>query len=267
MMKETVYKELLNDFLPVFRKFAGTEKYSITLAGSRGKGMADEKSDFDFGIFVEKVAEREVRKQAYKEINRLKEKWEKRGMVVDDVWPRTYAEVEEQMEPWFNGQGEPEKYVWTIWGYHILPSIFNQQIIEDPHGRVAKWKEQLAIYPEVLKESIIKKHGSSLNYWRNDYHYRNKVYRKDVVFLSSLTARLIHDMLQVIYALNEFYYPGDGMNLKYTEQFDCKPEKFEERVVDVLHLSESDDAYEIQYRKMMKVMDDVLILAKKCLHI
>lgn len=260
MIEETLYKEMLSEFLTVFRKFAGTDVYSVTLCGSYGKGIADGNSDFDFGIYYEEPAEKSIRRQVYKEVQRLIEKWKAKGIVVDEVWPRAYSEVDEQLEMWLTGKGTPEPFVWTIWGYNPLTAIYNQQIIEDPYGRIARWKERLSVYPKPLKESIINKHASSLTYWRNDYHYRNKVHRKDVVFLASLTTRLIHDMMQVIYAVNEFYYPGDGMNLQYTEQFECKPERFEERIVDVLQVSEDEDGYEVQYKKMTGLMDEVLML-------
>lgn len=262
MMDESLYKEMCNDFFPVFQKLAGTEVYSITLGGSHGKGTADQNSDFDFGIFYEKPAERDVRRTAYKEISRLISKWKTENVSVDNIWPRTYAEVDEQLALWLTGQGKPEPYEWTIWGYHILTDIYNMQILKDPFGRAGQWKEQLSVYPETLKASIIRKHASSLSYWRNDYHYQNKVRRKDIVFLASLNARLLQDMLQIVYALNAFYYPGDGANLTYTEQFSCKPAHFEERIADILHLAEAEDAYEVQYRKMMELTDDVLALAR-----
>lgn len=263
MMDEKIYKELLDDFLPVFRKFSGTEKYSITLCGSHGMGIADQKSDFDFGIYYEKPAVKEVRRQAYKETQRLIKKWKLKGIVVDDVWPRTYAEVDEEVDKWLAGNGTAETFVWTIWGYNILTVIYNQQVIEDSCGKIAEWNERLSLYPKELKVSIISKHSASLIYWRNDYHYLNKVHRKDVVFLASLTTRLIHDMMQTIYAVNEVYYPGDGMNLKYTEQFELKPERFEERIADILHLTGTEDEYESQYEKLVGLIDDVLKLTKE----
>lgn len=262
MDKNNLCNELCNDFLPAFRKLAGTEVYSITLAGSHGKGMADKNSDFDFCIYYENPAKMEDRRIAYKEIDRLMKKWKEKGVVIDGIWPRTYEEVDKQLDMWSAGKGEPDHYVWTIWGYHILTSIYNQQILEDPYGKIVQWKERLSTYPKQLKESIIKKHLSSLEYWRNDYHYLSKVHRKDVVFLASLTARLVNDIMQVLYALNEVYYPGDGMNLKYTEQFACKPESLEERVTDIFRLTDADDAYEMQYKKMGELIDDVLALVK-----
>lgn len=260
IIDENLKKDLLNDFLPVFRKFAGSEVYSITLCGSHGKGLADNKSDFDFGIFYEVQAEYEVRKQAYKDFRRLSKNWKEKGIVVDDIWPRSYAEVDEQLNAWLEGNGQPENYIWTIWGYHILPSIYNQVIIEDPFGKVENWLKKLSVFSPKLKESIIEKHASSLKYWRNDYHYLNKVHRKDNVFLASLTMRLVHDILQVLYAVNEFYYPGDGMNLKYTEEFTIKPEHFNERISEVVRLIGNEDDCEQQYNKLMELIDDVLDL-------
>ena len=262
MNDNNLCNEVCNDFLPAFRMLAGTNLYSITLAGSHGKGIADKSSDFDFCLYYEKPAKMEDRRIAYKEIEQLIAKWKEKGVVVDGVWPRTYEEVEKQLDTWTSGNGEPESYMWTIWGYHFLTSIYNQQILEDTHGKVGQWKERLSTYPEALKDSIIKKHVNSLEYWRNDYHYRNKVQRKDVVFLASITTRLVHDMMQVIYALNKFYYPGDGMNLKYTEQFELKPVNFEERITDIFRISDAEDTYEVQYVKLTGLIDEVLELAR-----
>lgn len=198
MNDNNLCNEVCKDFLPAFRKLAGTDVYSITLAGSHGKGIADKSSDFDFCLYYEKPAKMADRHIAYKEIEKL----------------------------------------------------------------IANWKERLSTYPEALKDSIIKKHVTSLEYWRNDYHYKNKAQRKDAVFLASITTRLVHDMMQVIYALNEFYYPGDGMNLKYTEQFKLKPENFEARVTDIFRISDADDTYEVQYEKLTGLIDEVLELTR-----
>jgi len=112
----------------------------------------------------------------------------------------------------------------------------------------------------MLKKAIVKQYSASLKYWRNDYHYLNKVNRKDVVFLASITARLVQDIVQIVYALNEFYYPGDGMNLEYTRQFKKKPRNFEERAADVFCVSETEGAYKIQYEKVIDLIDDTLAL-------
>jgi hypothetical protein len=258
MMDEALYKEVCNDFFPAARKFAATKVYSITLGGSHGKGVSDAHSDFDFRIYYEAPVEPEKKRAVHEEIKQLVNKWKTKNIEVDGVWARTYAEIDEQIDLWFSGNGKALEYQWTMWGYHILTDIYNQIILEDPCGRAAQWKERLSVYPEAIKESIIKKHSASLKYWRNDYHYLNKVNRKDIVFLASVTARLIQDIIQIIYALNHFYYPGDGMNLIYSQQFKLKPDNFEERVAVILRRAESPNTYELQYNNMISLIDDTL---------
>jgi len=69
--------------------------------------------------------------------------------------------------------------------------------------------------------------------------------------------------MQVIYAANEFYYPGDGMNLRYTPNFTLKPHDFERRVENILRVSESDDTYVMQYSNMIELIGDTLIIVNK----
>ena len=262
MTDESQFKALCAEFFPVFKRLAATDEYSITLGGSFGKGLSDRGSDFDFRIYYEKPTGENAQREASDEVNRLVAKWREIGVEVDGIWPRTYAEVDAELDAWLSGNGKPDPMMWTVWGYYILTDICNQQIVEETTGKAARWKQRLAVYPGALKASIISRHSGSLGYWRQDYHYRNKVNRGDVVFLASLAARLINDIMQVVYALNEFYYPGDGMNLIYTKRFMIKPSAFEERVVAVLRLPDAEDAFNLQYANLMALIDDTLALIK-----
>jgi hypothetical protein len=149
---------------------------------------------------------------------------------------------------------------WNVWGYNILTDIYNQMIIEDPYGIAQNWKARLQVYPEALEKAIVKKYASSLRYWRQDYHFRNKVNRKDAVFLASITTRLVNDLMQVIYALNHFYFPGDGMNLVYSKEFKTKPDRLEERVVRALYPDKTDEIFKDQYETIIGLIDDTLKL-------
>lgn len=262
MINKAIYDEICTDFFPVAKKLSATDIYSITLGGSHGKGISDQGSDFDFRIYYEASVEETERELLLKEIKQLSAKWRAKNIEVDGVWPRTYAYVDEQLDLWFSGNGKLIPLAWSVWGYSILTDIYNQIIIEDPSGKAAQWKKRLSVYPEALKTSIISLHGSSLKYWRNDYHYRNKVNRKDIVFLASITVRLINDIIQVIYALNEFYYPGDGMNLLYTKNFHIKPADFEERIKAILYITDSDESHILQYKRIIELIDDTLALIK-----
>lgn len=260
MLDNNLYNELCNDFLPVFKKILATKKYAITLGGSHGKGIADKNSDFDFRIYYEKCVDRDDFKHVFAEIQDLVQKWNNQGIKVDSLWPRSISEIDNKLDKWCSGQGSLIPYEWSIWGYNLLTDIYNQKIVDDPFLVAEGWKKKLSTYPIKLEKSIIQKHSSSLKYWRNDYHYINKVKRKDFVFLSSLTARLVNDIMQIIYALNHFYYPGDGMNLIYTKNFSKKPDNFEDRITISLYPKHCEDMLKNQYNDIISLINDTLKL-------
>ncbi len=256
------FNEVCASFAPLFKKLSATEVYSVALGGSHGRGTADEHSDYDFRFYCEAFSPREVFGPAFDEIVSLGAQWRAKGVNVDKdvIWPRLYADVEGQLAQWVAGKGVAAPFEWTIWGFQLPPDIYYQKIVEDPFGKVAKWIETLRVYPAALKEALLNKHGSSLRYWRGDTHYYSKMVRDDVVFLASLAARLVHDILQVLYALNEEYYPGDGRNLELARPFAKQPVRLESRVTEVLCPPPGGDAQETRYRKLMQLIDDTLAL-------
>ena len=75
------------------------------------------------------------------------------------------------------------------------------------------------------------------------------------MFLAGMSARLVHDMLQVLFALNECYYVGDGNNLRYLAMFAIKPADVEERITVALQMLHDP---EHQYRLLQGLIADVL---------
>ena len=80
--------------------------------------------------------------------------------------------------------------------------------------------------------------------------------------MASLTARLVHDILQVLFALNECYYPGDGSNLKFTKAFSLKPQYLEERITQVFQLTDAENTFDVQYQNICSLIDDTLKLVE-----
>jgi hypothetical protein len=250
--------QVIESCLPYIRKMA-RGRYAISIGGSIGKGAMDGKSDVDFRLFCDETTIFEPEgEKALNEFRVEMDRWRENGINIDGCWIRTTGEINQALEKWIKGEARPDDIEWTIWGYYLLTDISNQHIIEDPDGVVAGWKQLLSHYPEALKQSVIKRHAGSLKYWRHDYHYRNKVERGDVVFLAGLSARLVHDMIQVLFALNEVYFSGDGWNLRYVAGFKIKPENFDERVNRILYPAGA--FYEQQYADICDLIDDVLSL-------
>lgn len=260
MIENHLYEQLCADVLPVFRKLPKTDRYAITLGGSHGKGLSDGRSDFDFRVYFESCAGQQEWDETMAELGVYIEKWKAQGVEIDGVWPRSIDEVDKGLDIWLAGKGVPPHYIWNVWGYHFLTDIYNQAIVEDPCGVAQSWKDRMKAYPDALRDAIIKDRGDSLRYWRADYHYYNKCVRNDCVFMASISSRLINDIMQVIYALNRFYFPGDGLNLIFTQKFQIKPEGLEERVVSILYPGNGPDCLKKQYHEMIALIDDVLKL-------
>jgi hypothetical protein len=253
---QTPIHAIIDDCLPLIVAMAGG-RYAVSLGGSRGKRVADERSDLDFRLFCDAPVGGEACYQTpewQRFVDRV-EHWRSQGVNIDYCWIRSVADIDGQLDAWLSGHGQATEMVWTLWGYHVLTDIANQQVIVDADGLIARWHARLTPYPLVLKQAILAKHVASLTYWQTDYHYRHKVMRGDVVFLAGMSARLVHDMLQVLFALNECYYVGDGNNLCYLATFAIKPADAEERITVALQMLHDP---EHQYQLLQRLIADVL---------
>jgi hypothetical protein len=201
--------ELIADFKRVLPLFVAPGRMAVTLGGSWAKGKADSRSDFDFRVYADEfVTQNWVQSPGWNPYLELKAKWENRGFRIDDFWPRTVTDIEDQLATWESGFIAPTPLVWSVWGYHILTDIASQTIVSDPDGVVGGWKTRLSIYPPALKTAILKQHGEFVRYWKNDYHYESKAVRGDAFFLAGLSAKIVHSLSQILFALNETHFPA-----------------------------------------------------------
>jgi hypothetical protein len=264
-----IVQEVIDEFIPICQKLAaGRGEYAISVGGSLGKGTWDKRSDIDFRLYHEfEIPWSDTHPELWEGMYAATEHWRKQGVIVDGIWARQIAPIDAAIRRWMEGKIEPQDMVWTIWGYHLLTDIHNQYVIEDRFGVINAWKALLKTYPAALKSAIIEKHLGSLRYWRTDYHYANKVQRQDVVFLAGLSAHLIHDLMQVLFAINEVFFVGDGNNLGYTQSFAIKPQNLELRVQTVLYPRLSPDRpfadmINVQYHELIALIDDVIALVE-----
>lgn len=259
-------QKLIEEFLPVIRPLA-KGRYAISIGGSHGKRSFDDRSDVDFRLFCDEMVggSKFWETENWRTLLQLVEKWRADGIEVDYCWVRMVSEIDRDLEGWLEGKIQPTPLVWTLWGYHLLTDINNQMVLEDPDNLIGEWQRRLAQYPVKLKKALLEKHLESLKYWRKDYHYQNKVTRHDHVFLAGISARLIHDILQVLFALNEIYYVGDGRNLAYVDQFKFKPSDMSARVEAILYPETGKNRLEQQYQLLCALIDDTVEIAEPIL--
>jgi hypothetical protein len=253
--------KVASELVPIFKKmFRG--KIAISISGSIGKKIMDARSDVDFRVFYEEwIDDKEEIDRLHCELNNKREEFRMQGIKVDDYWPRTISEVDSVIDTWFLGEGKPLNVVWTVWGYHPLTDFANQYVIDDEHNIIGGWLERLSNYPPKLKQKTIDRCLCSIKYWRNDYHYESKVIRRDIVFVNGLTTKLMHEIIELLYALNEKYYVGDGNNLKFMEGFELLPENFFDRVEKILVPGNNVDMFKKQREDLCSLIDDVVSLA------
>ena len=252
---------IFEEFIPICKQLAGEQRYAISVGGSLGKGTWDSRSDVDFRLFTDReLVYRDQAPELWADYYAAIERWKQRGINIDGVWPRTVGEIDAAIDRWFSGNIQPDEMVWTIWGYYVLTDINNQYVIEDPYHIIRSWKERLSLYPPALKQAILKKNLASLRYWRSDYHYTYKVERGDVVFLAGISAKLVHEIIQILFALNETYYVGDGANLAFVEKFKIVPANFSAKVRAILY-PQDPDAFANQYSALSAFVDEVILLA------
>ncbi len=254
---------VIAEFIPICRHLAGEQRYAIAVSGSLGKGTWDTRSDIDFRLYTEEelpsLAERPGLWDEYKAAEK---RWKAQGVIIDGIWPRTIGEIKSAIDSWSKGNLHPQPMMWTIWGYYILPDMYHQAIVEDPYGVIAGWKKQLSVYPPRLKQAILKRYLGSLRYWREDYHYAHKVERGDSVFTAGMTAKLVHEVIQILFALNETYFVGDGSNMEFAEKFSLRPPDLSARIRDILY-PEPPAALEKQYAGLCRLIDEVFSLAQQ----
>ena len=241
---------------------------AISIGGSTGKGNTDAHSDLDFRLWQEaEVLWPHQDSERWRPYFELTERWKQRGVVVDGVWPRQISQVDAALRQWVAGAGKTDDLEWTVWGYHLPADVFNQFVIDDPDDVLGEFKRLLTPYPPALRAALLSRHLGRLRYWRRDYHYANKVRRRDAVFLASLAGRLVHDLMQVLFAINGVYYPGDGANLTFAERFAIKPQNLTARVTAVLYCgdAEAEDVFSRQYDALVALIDDVIALAENAI--
>ncbi|WP_404402112.1 DUF4037 domain-containing protein [Pelagibacterium halotolerans] len=250
--------ELIAAMTPLIADLAEDGRGAVALAGSRGKGWADAQSDYDFRVYADAYRGPDIRETPqWHRFEAARRAWASKGVRMDGVWMRSYAGVRRDLAAWIAGTPVPKEFEWTIWGYQLPTDLYNQHIVHDPDGELAVWQSQLAIYPESLRAAILRHYRGILAYWADDGHYASKVTRRDLVFLVGLSGKLANAILQVVFALNRVYFPGDGWNLQMAANLPLKPERFISRMEAILAPGQDPDTWVRQRQNIIAMVADL----------
>ncbi len=205
-----------------------TGRCAIALAGAHAKGVADAASDIDFFVYADGAKPYEERLALVRAMaddgtdpwldpDFSSTPW---GGSMDftyqgtpvEITARTVERTQKNVDDALNGRFEIIPATWTSNGYYTFIYLCELSFVKpvyDPDGLLANWQEQVRVYPEKLRESIVETFMGRASTWLYNFHYDSAIRREDLLFCAPIVQHTLLDLVQVIFALNRVYFTGD----------------------------------------------------------
>jgi len=243
---------IVRALLPLARAFCAGEPYGVALGGSHTKGTADAHSDVDVYLFAEAFLPAARRGELV--TARLGDAAQPVSWGADDpfveggtdfqldgvrveCWLRRSSAVEATIADCLQGRVRREHAVWTAMGYfnHVaLGDVRSMHVVDDPRGMLARWKAQVAAYPEPLRDAILGRFMAEAAFWPANPHYLGAVERGDVIYTSAIVQQAIQALIQAVFALNREYFPGEKKLAEALRQLPVTPPELAGRIETLL---------------------------------
>jgi hypothetical protein len=266
--------------LPLVRRFA-TGEYGIALGGSHAKGTGDERSDVDIYLFAECVLSADRRRALAEQVCGadggvvcwgMDEPFVEGGTdfryggQTVEVWIREARSVAETIERCLRGEVEREYRAWTVMGffnYAVLSDVRSMRIVDDPSGMLEEWKRRVAEYPPALRRAIVARFLAEAKFWPGNVHYRSAVERGDAIYAAGIAHQVACALVQVVFALNEVYFPGEKRLARALGRLPAAPRAFAARVEALLWPGAPASVAELcaQARELDALVEEVEALA------
>jgi len=218
---------------------------TIVVGGSYATGAQRPDSDIDFGLYYRKSDPFEISdiRALANKLNDLPNPlvsdfggwgyWINggtwltiKGQRVDFIY-RNLDLVEKTIENCLNGKIESDFYQDPPAGFHnyiYLAEIEANQVFYDPTGIMTELKKRVQDYSPQLTSAIINKF-----LWDSEFtlsRARKFATRNEIYLTISSFVRISHDLVQVLYALNNKYFLSEKRAYKDTIKFNRAPKNF-----------------------------------------
>jgi hypothetical protein len=253
--------------------------YGIALGGAHAKGVDDAESDIDLYVFARKIqpgAERSRILAAVRGVEELSawgedEPFEQAGSDFCyqgkkvEVWFRSLDYITSIVEACQQGVTQRDYVAWTVMGFYnycTLSDLSKMQPLDDPACMLASWKAAVAIFPPVLRGRIIRQHYIAARFWPDNFHYKTAIKRCDIIYTAGIVQQTVYNMIQVLFALNEVYFPGEKKMAAALEQLAVKPDGFTRRIQALLFpgMTATTDALNEQRQELAALVEETAAL-------
>lgn len=270
---ETEPDRVARELLPLVRGFAAGP-YGVALGGSHAKGSGDAHSDVDVYLFADAVAPAARRRERVIEALGAAseavswgadEPWVQGGTdfvhagVQVEVWLRSAREVERTVDASLRGEVRRAHVGWAVMGFFdhvVLADVQAMRIVEDPDGILARWKERVRAYPEPLRRALLGRFLREAAFWPENFHYRTAVERGDVIYASGIAQQVAHALVQVVFALNREFFPGEKKLARALDALPVRPEALAARLEALLWPGEAATGAALEARR--KALGDLV---------
>ena len=282
----TAERHTAHELLPLVRRFA-TGDYGVALGGADAKGVDDAHSDLDLYLFAQRWLPAPARDQLCRILlgaDTPVRSWGANSPDNDytqggtdftlhgrpvECWLRGVDYVSHMVDEARAGIARREFVTWTAMGYFnhcTLSDLRHMVILEDPQSILAAWQAQVAVYPPALRNAIVETHLPAAQFWPDNFHYASAVARGDVIYCMAIAQQVAQNLIQVVFAFNEEYFPGEKKLARALDAMPRTPDRFAQRVEELVSPGRGPGAemLERQRTELQALVRDVELLREDC---
>lgn len=250
-MVTTPTLETANGLLALLRSFC-TGACGIALGGAHAKGVDDPQSDLDLYVFARGIlanAERDRLCRQFSDAIHAVTSWGNDAQFIQggtdfylgeqkvEVWFRQVDYIDGIIAECQQGIVKHDFVTWTVMGFFnhcTLSDLHKMVVLEDPSGILAAWQAQIAEYPPALRRRILDDYLGAAQFWPENFHYKSAVERGDRIYTAGIVQQVIQNLIQVLFAYNRVYFPGEKKLAAALDHLPAKPDDFTRRIQRVL---------------------------------
>ncbi len=213
----------------------------IMLGGSRAVGEYDETSDYDIYVYAKGNIPLKDRQKAlapyFQYIEWGNQFWEEEddGILINgqevEIIYRDIRFINDKLNDTFVEYKQGYGYS-TCFIFNILKSV----VIYDKHRIMPRIKDKYNDYPQSLKNRIINENIQLIDDKMPSllFQIEKAVNRGDLISINHRLATYLEIYIDILFAINEQFHPGEKRLLKYIADLPIKPENIENNIKNIL---------------------------------